>query len=493
MPGYVIGLDLGRAVVKAAVLRGTLRGYEIVDFLSVETQGDGDDAVFAAAEAVLDAAPPGPATVIAAMPAARVSTWGVELPFSDKKRIEATLPFEVENFVPFDLETVILDWQVLEPGPPSRLFTAMAPRDRVRALLDALRGREIDPRSLTLDAAALANLAAGGGGAARDETPVIIDVGATRTLLCVAPGGLPRWVRSLTAGCAGWGDDIASDRAVASWVARVRSSLLAAQDGGAAPDRVLLCGGGAQREGLGQLLAEALGIPADPLQQPPPPVRPEDAPRGGPEHALAYAIARTAFEPRPRAPVDFRKGEFTFRADSRRYGRLVGASVAAAVLLFSGFVGQRVFRAAKLGEQADSALTQLVSSVQTAFPEVPATALGSERAAIAVMQEKVSAVEARVAALKGPESTPLDALKQMSELVPTDVTVDVDEFTVDSEVVRIRGETDSFQSVDRIEAAVQAGAGWQGAEKSDVNKTPQGKMRFVLTVPRVPQQTEVGG
>ena len=60
MPGYVIGLDLGRRCVKAAVLKGSFRGFEVEDFLSLEPEQpeDGsapsDEAVYAAARAILD-------------------------------------------------------------------------------------------------------------------------------------------------------------------------------------------------------------------------------------------------------------------------------------------------------------------------------------------------------------------------------------------------------------------------------------------------------
>ena len=36
MASYVIGLDLGNSAVKAAVLKGSLRGFEVEDFISLE-------------------------------------------------------------------------------------------------------------------------------------------------------------------------------------------------------------------------------------------------------------------------------------------------------------------------------------------------------------------------------------------------------------------------------------------------------------------------
>ena len=40
MPTYVIGLDLGADAVKAAVLKGSFRGWEVEDFLALDVARD---------------------------------------------------------------------------------------------------------------------------------------------------------------------------------------------------------------------------------------------------------------------------------------------------------------------------------------------------------------------------------------------------------------------------------------------------------------------
>ncbi|MCO4771705.1 MAG: pilus assembly protein PilM [Deltaproteobacteria bacterium] len=539
MPGYVIGLDLGRRCVKAAVLKGSFRGYEVEDFLSLEPEApeDGsvpsDEAVFAAAKAILDTIDQPQATIVVGLPAGRVSTWLLEMPFADKKRLEATLPFEVENYVPWDLDSVILDYQVIDKGPPARVFAAMAPIHRVDELLEGLGEAGIDPRYVTVDAGALATLLEtadlglqpeatdtnefGDEVAGPTPSPVILDVGATRTLLCVCPEGQPRWVRSLDRGADFLGkhdpmelttselDEVdaggvaaeqarqsASARSRQAWISEVRASLLAAEESGFSVERIFLCGGGSRREGLEDLVYEATGIEVDPLPLPSGEVNPEDSPAPEAEHALAYALALRAFA-KGNQPVDFRKGEFAWQADSRLYARLAIAGAAALFLLVAGGLVLHFMEVAKLKGQIDTQQQLLVSTVQSAFPEVPEASLGSDRQAIAVMQEKLGDVENRVEALRGFGMSPLDALKILSEVVPNNVTVDVDEYLVNDEMIRIRGQTDSFQSVDSIEAAIQGRPGWGEAKKSDVSKARDGKMRFVVTIPREPTEAEDEG
>ncbi len=563
MPSYVIGLDVGTGSVKAAVLKGTLRGYEIEDFLSLDiaeaevltedTQpmagmspvaerapdpgddgydddpgedADGDDeegdegsplpapvdpTVTAAVRAVrraksdavrtmLQTIGQPQAIVVAAVSAEKASTWIIDLPFSDPKRIEQTIDFEVENYVPWDLEDVILDYQVLEPhGDGSRVLTAMVPRDTVAADLLTLAEAGADPKHLSIDALELARLVP-----ASDECVAILDIGSERTLVCVAQGGAARWVRAIEGGAADFPEpefgpdsqELPDPPPPLDWIRSVRATLLAAQESGAPDiDALLLCGGGSRHVGLAEALEEDLGIPVGPLVMPPAAVNPEDSPVPEPEHALAYALALRGFARKNKDGVvlDFRQGEFGWKADSKIFARLAVAAVAAVLLLGLGLVGNHFLELKELRDRLDGVQQQMVATVQGAFPEVPNTSLKTPEQTVAVMQEKVLALEERVAALQGYDITPLMALKEISEAVPKTVTVDVDEFMVNDEMVRIRGTTDSYGSVDTIEAKIKARPMFHQAEKSDVNKGRDGEARFVVRAPRQPVDEEDEG
>ena len=525
MPSFVIGLDLGAGSVKAAVLKGSLRGYEIEDFLSLEpssltdthdmpspaaervadeVEEDDDDSDeadpaaetadaetalppadprFEAARRVMEAVGSPQATVVVSIPAERASTWLLDMPFTDKKRIAQTVGFEVENYVPWDLEDVVLDYEIVESGPDgARLFTAMVHRDRIADLLARLSAVDIEPRHIAVDAAALSRLLP-----ISEECEAIIDVGATRALVCVVHQGRPRAVRSLEIAP----DELASD--LAPFVGRVRASLLAAEEAGAPSiDAVLLTGGGCDTEGLAEALHDNLGIPVELLDLPLSPVNPDTAPTPEPEHALCYALALMGFADKRKVGIDLRRDEFAWKADSRLYTRLAMAAVAALVLLAIGFVVMHFVELNKLERRLEDANAQLISTVQTTFPTVPATSLATPDGAIGVMQEQVFALQDRADALKGPPMTPLEAMKELSSTVPEDIVVDIDEFLANDDMIRIRGQTDSFGSVDRIEAAILGNPKFAGAQKSDVNKARDGKMRFVVTIPRYPVE-EVGG
>lgn len=524
MPAYVIGLDIGHSSVKAAVLKGSYRGWEVEDFLTLALEEEGlpdgpspageasDEegvaslpaesaaslrraALVRALDAIVKAVGHESAVVVAAVPAGAASTWLIDLPFSDPKRIAETIEFEVENYVPWDLDDVVLDYAVLEPGGAgTRVLTSMVPRRTLRKTLNLLQEGGADPKHLCVDALELARLVP----ADLQGAHVILDVGASRTLACVVQDGKPRWTRSLELGASDFpvheqeqvdGTTQLVQATPTAWMARIRATLLAAEESGAPEiDGVLLTGGGSRWHNLGAEMHEDLGVPVHQLPLPDSEVNADVAPRPEPEHALAMALALRAFADRKELALDFRVGDFAYHAANRMTARLVAAALAAGVLLGIGRVGNHAWQMHKLNAQLEAANQRLVSSVQAAFPQVAASSLMTPDAGIAVAREQVTALELRAAALEGFPLTALGALKELSQTVPSGVTVDVDEYIVNDEMIRIRGTTDSFGSVDQIESAIQAKPEFRGAKKSDVNKGPTkdgvANMRFTVTAPR---------
>ncbi len=505
MAGYVIGLDLSPRCVRAAVLKTSLRGFEIEDFLSVEPQqpaeGEAHDpaAVAAAARAILDTINHDQATIVVGLPTTSVSIWLIEMPFNDPKRIAQTLPFEVENFVPWDLDEVLLDYKLVSVSREgTQVLTAMASWDRVEHHLEGLQEVGIDPRHVTLDASVLAFLAPDS-----DECVAILNVEDDTTQACVVADGQCRWVRSLErgsqflsgnedAGGGAWAGAGSSN--MERWAAEVRATLLSAEDAGAPPiERVYLSGGGARIENLDSMLAEDLGVTVESLRLPAPKLGAEQAPQPEPEHSLCYGLALAGLSTGRKNALEFRRGPFAYQADSQMQARLVLATVAMIFLVAISGVVLHFARTAALKGELKATNAQLVASVQEAFPSVPASALLSSESVMNVMNEQVQGVEERIANLTGPDLTPLSALRELSMAIPANVTLDVSEYLVNGEMIRIQAKTDSFGSVDAIEAAILDIPRFKGAQKSNVNKARNGKMSFTVTIPRNASEEEDEG
>src|SRR5690242_12378798 len=120
MAQRILGLDVGERTVKAVLATSAYRGYTVLATARApvpppsggeapaplrERQAEAVRALLADAHLAFESA-------IVALPGPSVSHV-LSLPFSDPRRIEQTVGFEVESQIPFDLADVVWDWQPL--------------------------------------------------------------------------------------------------------------------------------------------------------------------------------------------------------------------------------------------------------------------------------------------------------------------------------------------------------------------------------------------
>ncbi len=204
MAYLMIGLDRGSCEVKAVVLEKSFRGYEVKGTRKVRVPQDGSapptrEAVQSAVAAIVEAFDPGQVGYVTDFPGSRASTWFVQLPFTDQRRIDMTLPYELENYVPFDLEEMVLDYRTVrsEDGQ-ARVLAALAPAEEVGAALQSLKKLKVDPRAIILDGDALTHVPPGKNNV--DKTLAIVDIGHTQTLITVRRGNQPDFIRAIPLG-----------------------------------------------------------------------------------------------------------------------------------------------------------------------------------------------------------------------------------------------------------------------------------------------------
>src|SRR5262249_27416967 len=141
MPTW-IGIDIGTASVKVAVLKTSYRKVGLVGLGAATLQPDSDVAA-AVRAAVREAAGEkggtgdGVATVLSGTKAA---VRNMVLPASAQKQLGEVLPFELDGEVPFEVAEAVLDYRVVTTGrveelDPTKLdvLVAAAPIEDARA------------------------------------------------------------------------------------------------------------------------------------------------------------------------------------------------------------------------------------------------------------------------------------------------------------------------------------------------------------------------
>lgn len=200
----IIGLDRGTCTIKAVIMERAFRGYAVKGVRQVPVPQDGSgpptpEATKAAVEQLLSEFDPEAVGYVVAANADDLSTWVVPLPFSDQRRIEQTLAFELENYVPFDLDEMVLDYEVVRTSADkSRVVAGLMPRSRMTTLLQDLAEIKVDPQAVVSDTYALTYVPPGKEGG---ERPVaVVDLGHTQTLVTVRVGSTPDFLRTLPVG-----------------------------------------------------------------------------------------------------------------------------------------------------------------------------------------------------------------------------------------------------------------------------------------------------
>lgn len=214
MPSHILGIDMGSWSVKAVLLESTFRGHRVeavqevpVAPGSTETKSERQ---LEALQELLAVTGFKADTQIAALPGEQASTRLVELPFSDAKKVDATIGGELADVLPFDIFDAVYDHAIQEKKEDggSVSMCAAALRGPVREYLDTLKEADIEPRFLPVDMLQLYNLythflqedaskAEAPGQASEDagtfiqpapggppDGRLIVDIGHERTMVC---------------------------------------------------------------------------------------------------------------------------------------------------------------------------------------------------------------------------------------------------------------------------------------------------------------------
>lgn len=525
----VLGLDVGSYAVKAVELRQTLRGVEVGTLRAFPLESApaeaGESPTLAQQLQRFVALHRLPTDyVVAALPGDRVTSRRLAFPFRDRRRLAQAVPFELEGEMPFALEDVVVDWDVVSSvgtaasatETKTEVLALAAPRTEVARQLEVLREAGLEPRTLEAEGLVLGNLAvlfpATG-------TRIFADLGHRKTTLTLCLDGKPLATRTLPIAGRALTQALAHESGLA-WkeaervkceqgverspaalsvldrlgreIVRTVASFEPILAGQPSLEGLTLLGGTARLLRLEELLGERTGLAVARLALP----RGE---AGSPANALlaggdplvyaqatALALRGTL---RAKTRLNFRRDEFAYRVDLQKIGRELvwtGRLAAVAALLGAIVLGTG---AVLQSRQADALERNLQAQYEQAFPGQPAPAnVGT------AMREAVAGAHERADALgvyRGNLSA-LDLLTEISARVPQDLEVVFEELNIDRGVIRIRGYSKSFEGVDRLRTELSKFEPFSQIQVSEIqNDEKRGGKSFSVTI-SMAQKGETG-
>jgi general secretion pathway protein L len=539
MAQRILGLDLGASAVKAVLVESTFRGWTVVDAarapLPEGVPGPGRHA--AAVRALVEARGWTHDTAVVAFPGIG-STSVVTLPFTDPRRIEQTVGFEVEGQIPFDLADVAWDWQPMTVREgKTELLVAVVKKDDLAALLAALGEVSVDPRAVIPPGPAYAALAAAGAlaapAAAAEPVPaepspapvaepgaiaplapasaeVVVDIGHERTSVAVISAGTCEAARTFAFGSAHLARALARGLGISE---SDGAALLAAEAGGPpAPEPVAAFA-------LDERAADSLRRALVPL------VREVRATlRGWRARAgartvsrllLAGEVARLPGLPDVLAPeVDGPVAPIALAGPAERIGAAEAPGLALALsLALRGHLGARAGRLnLRRGELAYTrdfehvkgrvarlgAYAALVVVVAILSAGVKVFALSRQEAALdrALCDAETKIVgkcfpnfEEAQAVLRGkagtgatlPRVSAVDLLAELSAKNPEGVPVRFERIEITKDKLHLQGTTDAAENVDRIASALKSSRCFADARSGGARRRgSDGKFEFSI-------------
>ena len=523
MAQRILGLDLGAHAVKAVLLESAYRGFTVVGAARAPVApGDAPlrDRQVAALGALLAERGWQPDVAAVAFPGAAVSSNVVSLPFSDARRIEQTVAFEVEGQIPFELSEVAWDWQPLTVKEGrADLLVGVVRKEELAGLLAALTGAGLDPRTVIPAGPAYAALAAGGAlagsPAAEPGAPAaaeaIVDVGQERTSVCIVAGGVCEAARTFPVGAAHLARAVAREVGIAEADAAL---VLEAEGGGAALperlsavpadpraadalrrglvplvrevratvrawearvgqrplDRIVVAGEAARLPGLPDALAPEAGGRAAPIALAGPAagaIAPEDAPA----FALALALAVRSL-PGARAPrLNLRRGDLAYVKDFQHLkGKItrLGAWVGLILLLAVVSSGVRVFALARQEASLDRALCD-------AEQKIVGRCFDNYETAVAVLRGRGTPTASL------PKASAVDVFAELADRVPHDIPLKLERIEISREKLHLQGTTDAAENVDKVVTALRRGRCFGDARSGGARRrSSDGKFEFTI-------------
>ena len=201
----IIGLDVGSYSVKAVEILNHFKSFEISNYYEkVIPNIEGltkDQLIPICLEQLFQENKIEADRIITAMPGQYSSSRILSFNFTDAKKIEAAVYAEIEDSVPYDLEDMILDHQVLGvEGKSSKALIVLTKKEFIANFLNHLQRVDIDPKLVDIDSLTFFNLLPYLSKLDPSKCSSIIDIGHEKTSVCIVQGGQLKMFRSINIG-----------------------------------------------------------------------------------------------------------------------------------------------------------------------------------------------------------------------------------------------------------------------------------------------------
>ena len=529
MPQTILGIDIGSYSIKIAKLTRSFKGFDFINFYERRIQYNEllspEESTAVTLQGMIDDFNLKWDQAICGYPGHKTSSRLITLPFGSLSKVDETLAFELEGFIPFDLEDLMIDYHLIHSTKDSSDVLAFYTlKGDFGNWLKMLQSSHIDPKIITAEGSEFLNLVC--LGMVPPDTPyAILDLGHAKTNLIICEGKKLVMLRSIAIGgkqiteriqkkmnipfdeaerlkieMGGMKtdenemvDDLsrqvseAIDEVMEEWIVQVRQAFFAYRDKEGKPiEGLYLCGGTSRIPKIDRYLSQKLKqnvtfidctafhfskldkVASHRAQMP---------------QGLALALRSVASARMPR--INLRQGEFAFKGDVEQLGgtlRYAGVAVAIIFLLGFSYFGIKYY---VLSKRVDSLNNQITEMVKQVLPDAVKKSL-SPQEALKLLKNEEKRVHDRLQKLSDIKGLiVLDVIKEISSKIPSrkDIKLDVEDLNIKDNRMSLGGSVDSFIAVDKIKTALETSGLMKDIKPGNVRKgVREDEIKFELTM-----------
>jgi type IV pilus assembly protein PilM len=295
-----VGLDIGSGLIKVAVIDHSKKEPELVKVAVVPLLADAivegevmDPGIVAEAiQGALAAADVKGTQIVTAVGGRDVIIKKIQIERVKEQQARELMRWEAEQHVPFDMESVELDFQILDPhadGVEMSVLLVAAKRELIESKLRILTDAGLDPVVVDVDAFALHNAFEVNYPEAMEGVVALVNIGHEVTNINILDDGVPILTRDITVGTRRFREDLQRERGltadeaqrmlqgydrsadldavldgrgeeVAVGIERAAAFLASSSRTGGQVRAIYTCGGGARIPGITDVLANRLRL-----------------------------------------------------------------------------------------------------------------------------------------------------------------------------------------------------------------------------------------
>jgi type IV pilus assembly protein PilM len=208
----LVGLDIGSSAVKAVELTKSRTGYQMTGFayqpLGPDAVVDGavmdSPAVAEAIKRTLTAGRFKRKSVAAGVSGHSVIVKRIVLPVVTEKEVDAAIRFDADQYLPFGLADVNMDYQVLGPNdgdePGMEVLLVAVKKDKIQNHTNVISLAGRSANVVDIDAFALQNAFEINYPSRDHVTTALLNIGASLMNINITKGGVPLFIRDVSVG-----------------------------------------------------------------------------------------------------------------------------------------------------------------------------------------------------------------------------------------------------------------------------------------------------